>query len=111
MAPRRQLQSVQDSEQEIPAEIFFEARGYAVVPDVSKGNEWRYSGALRFEADGEYEWLNRESALWQGVFDAKTGRASYIAFVAADNSRSQAKKRPTGPPLRSRASCSRPSLP
>lgn len=64
------------------ATIGFDARGWALRSDGDGGgNLWHVAGGLRFEAqDPRYEWLARSLAVWEGRFDAATGRATWRIY-------------------------------
>ncbi|MGH2682418.1 MAG: DUF3237 family protein [Actinomycetota bacterium] len=58
------------------ATLRFDARGWALRWDGDGGESiWEVAGGLRFETeDRRYEWLTRSLAVWEGRFDAATGR-------------------------------------
>lgn len=56
------------------AQIGFEGRGNAIMPDPAQPNKWRSAAVLRFQtADPRYQWLNGLLALWDGDFDTEKG--------------------------------------
>jgi hypothetical protein len=66
------------------AQIHFETRGFGIVPDPSKPNDWVMSYAVKFDTlDARYEWLNKVLALSDGEFSAETYLHHYRAYVAA----------------------------
>lgn len=65
------------------ARIEFETKGFGLVPDPSKPNEWVMSYAVKFDTvDSRYEWLNNVLALWDGEFNAETYQHHYRAYIA-----------------------------
>jgi hypothetical protein len=63
------------------AEIRFEARGYGRRPTATD-RIWSVAAALRFDTeDVRYRWLTQLVGVWEGEFDADTGRARYRAFL------------------------------
>jgi hypothetical protein len=64
------------------ARIQFEAKGFGMVPDPSKPNDWVMSYVVRFDtADSRYAWLNKVLALWDGQFSAETYLHHYRAYI------------------------------
>ncbi len=63
--------------------IRFEARGHGMVPDPQKPSQWKVGGAFRFQTeDKRYAWLNTTLAMWDGTFNADTGKAFYKLYTA-----------------------------
>ena len=64
------------------ARIQFETKGFGMVPDPSKPNDWVMSYAVRFDTgDSRYEWLNNALALLDGEFSTETYVHHYRAFI------------------------------
>jgi len=61
--------------------IGIETRGFGVVPDPARPNQWRMNAAIQFKAGGKYAWLQSVLAVWHGSFDMDTGRHSYHAYT------------------------------
>jgi len=68
------------------AEIQFEARGMAMVPDKARPTKWLASGVFYFQANddknGRYGWLNNTLAIYEGEFDMETAHAVYRAYTS-----------------------------
>ncbi len=61
--------------------IVIETRGFGVVPDAARPNQWKMNAAIQFKAEGKYAWLQSVLAVWDGSFDMDTGRHSYGAYT------------------------------
>lgn len=67
-------------------QIHFGAKGFGMVPDPSKPNEWRMVSAVQFDTkDNRYEWLNTVLGLWDGKFDMETYHHHYQVYVRGVN--------------------------
>lgn len=72
-------------ETEEGAQIQFDAKGFGMVADPSKPNEWHMASAVQFEtADERYRWLNTTLGLWDGHFDMETYRHHYRVYAGAE---------------------------
>ena len=72
-------------ETEDGAEIMYEAKGYAVIPDMTQPGNWMYTATVRFEEPDEpYEWMSNVVAVWVGDFNVETGKAHYRAYIPSE---------------------------
>jgi hypothetical protein len=66
------------------AQIQYDAKGFGMVTDKSKPNEWHMTYAVQFDTkDERYEWLNTTLGLWDGEFDMATYRHHYQVYAKA----------------------------
>ena len=67
-------------------QIHFDAKGFGMVPDPSKPNEWHMASAVQFDTeDNRYERLNAVLGLWDGTFDMETYRHHYRVYARGLN--------------------------
>jgi len=65
------------------ATIALQSKGFGLVPDKSKSNQWHLAATLILSTDdARYDWLNTVIAFWDGEFDMSTGRHSYTAYLS-----------------------------
>lgn len=70
-------------ETEDGARIQFDARGYGMVIDRSRPDEWLMTSAVQFDTvDERYDWLNKTLAVWSGKFDMVTYRHHYQVYAS-----------------------------
>lgn len=70
-------------ETEDGAAIRFDAKGYALrIGDAGASSQWSVAGAMRLDTDdARYAWLSQGLAVWEGGFDAATGRATWRVYT------------------------------